>query len=425
MRRMGTIVAVALTIALTCPVPRVDGSPAVHAPQQADSFYSYSGDKPLSQIRPGTVLKKRTVQLTFGPLPTPVTTEQLLYRTTDQLGHATATVTTVIAPLPLPVQPDIVGYLSFYDDLGGTCAPSYTLTGGNANGAGGAAGGAANSQAEEEELLIAFYLAQGWVVTVPDFEGPHLHWMAGRESGKETLDGLRATESALGVTAATKIGLSGYSGGALAADWASELAPHYAPSLDLVGVAEGGIPVSEATLFRYANGTPVYSAALPGILVGLARAYHLPLHRYLSPYGKKVVRVESRTCMTNVFGKYPGLTYQKILKPKYRHIFKVRALARMIDAQHMGTVRGHPDTAFLMGNGDIDGYGDGVMSVRDVIGLADEYCAEGVPVEFHRYGGAGHEAAGIYFDPETAPFLRDRFAGLPFKGNCGSIRATG
>ncbi|HVT64759.1 MAG TPA: lipase family protein [Mycobacteriales bacterium] len=418
MRRMATMVTVAVTFALAGAALTAEGSPAVNAPQQTDAFYAYSGDKPLSQIKPGTVLKQRAVPLTFGPLPTPVTAQQLLYRTTDQLGHPTATVTTVIAPLPLPATPNLVGYLSFYDDLGGTCAPSYTLTGGEA-------GGEADSQAEEEELLIAFYLAQGWVVTVPDFEGPHLHWMAGRESGKETLDGLRATESALGLSAATKVGLSGYSGGALAADWASELAPHYAPRLNLVGVAEGGIPVSEATLFRYANGTPVFSAALPGILVGLARAYHLPLQKYLSPYGEKIVRVESRTCMTNVFGHYPGLTYQKVLKPRYRHLFKVPALARIINAQHMGTVPGHPNTAVMMGVGDVDGFGDGVMSIRDVIALGQEYCRQGVPVEFHRYGGAGHEAAGIYFDPETAPFLQARFAGLPFKGNCGSIRATG
>ncbi|HVS67312.1 MAG TPA: lipase family protein [Mycobacteriales bacterium] len=422
-RRTGMIVAVALAAAVTGTFPAGNAAAksaasTFSAPQKTDAFYSYSGKTPLAKIAPGTVLKTRSVSLAFGPLPTPVGAKQVLYRTTDQLGDPTVTVTTVIAPDPLPLGAPIVGYLSFYDDLGGTCAPSYTLTGGDA-------GGAASSQADEEELLIAFYLAQGWVVTVPDFEGPHLHWMAGRESGKETLDGLRATESALGVTRATKIGLSGYSGGALAADWASELAPHYAPSLNLVAVAEGGIPVSEATLFRYANGTPVYSAALPGILVGLARAYHLPLHRYLSPYGKKIVAVESKTCMTNVFGDYPGLTYQKLLRPKYRHMFKVHALARMIDAQHMGSVRGHPNTAFLMGNGDIDGYGDGVMSMRDVIGLAQEYCAQGVAVEFHRYGGAGHEAAGVYFDPETAPFLQARFAGLPFKGNCGSIRATG
>jgi hypothetical protein len=65
------------------------------------------------------------------------------------------------------------------------------------------------------------------------------------------------------------------------------------------------------------------------------------------------------------------------------------------------------------------------MSIRAVIALAQEYCRQGVPVEFHRYAGAGHEEAGAYFEPETAPFLAARFAGTPFAGNCGSIRATG
>jgi hypothetical protein len=412
------MVTAAVALALAGVAPTAGGSPAFHAPQRTDAFYSYTGHKPLSKIPPGTVLKRRTAQLSIGPLPTPVTALQLLYRTTDQLGDPTATVTTVIAPLPLPATPKLLGYLSFYDDLGGECAPSHTLTGGDAG---------PDNQAEvaEEGLLIPFYLANGWVVTVPDYEGPHLHWMAAREAGKATLDSARATESALGLAADTKIGLSGYSGGAVAAEWAAELAPSYAPHLNLVGVAIGGIPVSYESLFRYANGTKVYSAALPGMLLGLARAYHLDLHRYLSPYGRKMVHAEHNVCIGSAFGDYPGLTYQKMLKPAYRNLFRVKPFARIFREQRMGTVRGHPHTAFLMGNGDVDGYGDGVMSLRDVIALGQEYCRQGVPVEFHRYGGAGHETAGAYFEPQTATFLQGRFAGLRFKGNCGSIRATG
>jgi hypothetical protein len=410
------LVAVSLATSLSA-APRAAAAPT-RTPPNHDAFYEYSGTTPLAQIAPGTVLKKRSIQLAFGPATTPVSAEQLLYRTTDQLGHPTVTVTTVIAPEPLPALSPIVGYLSFYDDLGGKCDPSYTLAGGNP--------GASNqSEAEEEELLILFYVENGWIVTVPDFEGTQLHWMAGRQSGYGVLDSLRATESALGLNSSTKIGLSGYSGGALAGDWASELAPTYAPKLNIVGAALGGIPVDQASLFRYANGTPVFSSALPGILLGLSRAYHLRLGRYLSPYGRKVVNAESNTCIGSDFGKYPGLTYQKLLKPQYRNMFGVRALARMINDQHMGRIPGHPHTAFLMGNGNVDGFGDGVMSIRAVIALAQEYCRKGVAVEFHQYSGAGHEEAGAYFEPETAPFLAARFAGLPFQGNCGSIRATG
>jgi hypothetical protein len=417
---MDTMVTVALAVVLTVLlVPaRSQGAAGFRSPQRTDAFYTYSGGKPLAKIAPGTVLKKRAAPLTVGPLPTPVTALQLLYRTTDQLGHPTATVTTVVAPLPLPVAPKLLGYLSFYDDLGGRCAPSYTLTGGDP-------GSANQGEASEEELLIPFYVANGWIVTVPDYEGPQLHWMAAREAGKATLDALRATESALGIGGDTKIGLSGYSGGAVAADWAAELAPSYAPHLDIVGVAMGGIPVDYANLFRYANGSKVYSAAIPGMLLGLARAYRIDLDRYLSAYGRKVVHAVRNVCIGSAFGDYPGLTYQKLLKSKYRNLFQVQPFARIFRQQRMGSVASHPHTAVLMGNGDVDGYGDGVMSLRDVIALGQEYCRQGVPVEYHRYGGAGHETAGLYFEPQTAPFLQGRFAGLPFKGNCGSIRATG
>ena len=223
-------------------------------------------------------------------------------------------------------------------------------------------------EAEEEELLMAWYLSMGWVVTVPDFEGTHLDWMAGRESGYGTLDAIRATESYLHVGATTKVGLSGYSGGAVAGDWASELAPTYAPKLNIVGVALGGVPVDYAHMFTYINGDKVYSSVIPGMLLGLARAYHLDLTKYLSRYGAKVVRQESDACATEVFGDYPGLTYQKLMKPKYRDMMRVPAFVRILNAQIMGSAPGHPNpkTPLFMGVGNADGNGDGVMRADDV-----------------------------------------------------------
>jgi hypothetical protein len=368
----------------------------------------------LGDVSPGTVLKSRTVQLSLGPQATPVEAEQLLYRTTGQRGRPTATVTTVLSPTPVPVAPHIVGYLSFYDGLGARCDPSYTLAGGDP--------GADNrQQAEEEEMLILWYLSQGWVVTVPDFEGTRLAWMAGRESGYGTLDAIRATESFHDVDASTKVGLSGYSGGALAGDWASELAPAYAPEVNLVGVALGGVPVNQAHMFRYINGDDVYSSVMPGMLLGLARGYHLDLTRYLSAYGAKLVRAEAHACIGSVFGDYPGLRYQRLMKRRYRDVTRVRPFARMLRQQEMGTVPGHPRAPMLMGVGNVDGKGDGVMRADDVAGLAREYCGQGVPVEYHEYDGADHPAAGAFFEPETGPFLQARFTGAPFADSCASL----
>ena len=62
------------------------------------------------------------------------------------------------------------------------------------------------------------------------------------------------------------------------------------------------------------------------------------------------------------------------------------------------------------------------MSAGDVRTLAREYCKQGVVVDYREYQHASHITAGAFFDPETGLFLQDRLAGLPFRGNCRSIR---
>ena len=392
------LLAVALLALLLVAVGTQDARAAASGPPLPgeDPFYTYNGSTPLGSIPPGTVLKARTVNLALGTITsTPLTAEQLLYRTTGQLDQATVTVTTVLTPTPRPVLPRIVEYLSFYDGLGAQCDPSYTLAGGDP-------GGSTNEQeADEEELLIGWYLSQGDVVTVPDFEGTGLDWMAGHESGYGALDAVRATEAYLGVRSSTEVGLSGYSGGAVAADWASELAPSYAPSLDIVGVAEGGIPVNYMDMFDYINGSTEYSAAIPGVLIGLSRAYGIDLAPYLSTYGAGVVQQLSGVCMASVFGDY-SLTMQQIMAPGYQNLAADAPFARMLSEQTMGTATTHPMEPLLMAVGNADGTGDGVMVAADVQALAQHYCAEGVPVQFQEYTGVSHEDAGLSSSPRPA-----------------------
>jgi len=380
-----------------------------------DPFYTYSGKKPLRTIRPGTVLKQRSVQLAFGAgNSTPIQAEQLLYRTTGQLGQPTVTVTTVLKPTPAPVVPNIIGYMSFYDGLGSRCDPSYTLAGGDPGDSTYA------QEAQEEELLITYYLAQGDIVTVPDFEGTNLAWMTGRLSGYGALDAIRATESYLGTGAAPKVGMSGYSGGSVATNWASELAPAYAPELNIVGVAEGGIPANYFDHFAYINGTSQYSAAIPAELLGLSRAYGVDLMQYLTPLGQQIVQAESDTCMASDFGKYQ-LTINDIMLPPYQDLAHVQPFSTMLGDQTMGTAKTHPREPLLMAMGNADGTGDGAMSAVDAKALARKYCSEGVPVDYQEYPGLPHEAAAAPFEPQTGPFFQARFAGLPPVDNCATL----
>ena len=404
-------VLVAVPLVVLTP-PAVASSPPLPS---HDAFYRYAETKPLGSIAPGTVLKKRSVTVYFGPAnPTPLHAEQLLYRTTDQLGEPAVTVTTVLQPTPVPVLPKIIGYLSFYDGLGSRCDPSYTLAGGDTGDS------TYQSEADEEQLLITWYLSQGDIVTVPDFEGTGLHWMTGRESGYGALDGIRATESYLGVRVSTPVGLSGYSGGSVAADWATELAPAYAHAVNIVGSAEGGIPANYLDHMAYMNGTTEYSAAIPGELLGLSRAYGVDLTKYLSPLGQRVVSKESNTCIASDFGKYV-VTIHDMMLPAYRDLAHVAPFSTMLRDQTMGTAATHPREPLLMGIGNADGKGDGAMVAADVKALARRYCHEGVAVEYQEYPGASHIEAAAFFEPETGPFLQARLAGLPFTSNCSSL----
>ena len=87
-----------------------------------------------------------------------------------------------------------------------------------------------------------------------------------------------------------KIGLIGYSGGAIATEWAAELAPSYAPEIDrrIVGAAFGGALVDPAHNLHYVDGSRVWSGVMPMAIIGVSRAFHVDLTPYLSDYGMQL-----------------------------------------------------------------------------------------------------------------------------------------
>jgi Secretory lipase len=376
-----------------------------------DPFYTYTGSKPLSQIAPGTVLKKRKVTLDISSLTVPYSAEQVLYRTTGERGQPTVTVTTIIKPLASTLGTKIVSYQMAYDALGSQCDPSYTLRGGNP--------GDASSQ--EETPFMVQYVTAGYTVTVPDYEGTSLDWGAGQESGYGTLDGIRATESYLRAPASTPVGMLGYSGGSLATEWTSELAPSYAAGLNIVGAASGGVPVDLAHNLTYINGDQDWASVIPAILLSTAHAFDVNINPYLSAYGEKIIHQVAGECIDSIYGAYPGLTYQQLVKPKYRNIFQIPVLVRILNRLIMGTAPGHPGEPLLLANGNSDGTGDGIMIAGDVEGLAHEYCKQHVPVTFDEYTGQTHILAALPFESDAYTFLSNLLAGGPAPNGCASI----
>ncbi len=398
---MGCLMTV-LSLAVAVP-----GASAAPVPPTQDAFYSYAGS--LSAVAPGTILRTRSASFDDSGVTVPVTTTQVLYRSTDELGAPTVAVATVISPL-VGASNKIVAYQWAYDGLAANCEPSYAIQGGSPT-------EATNS---DEQTLMLPLLAAGDTVVVSDYESEGNDFAAGREEGDVTLDGIRAAEALLGLASSTQVALMGYSGGAIASDWAAEQAPTYAPGLDIVGTAMGGIAVDLAHNLSYVNGSQEWSGAIPAALVGIARAYDINLSTYLSSYGMQVADAVGASCLESDLGTYPGLTYQQLLKPQYTNIDQIPVFVKALNDLIMGTA-GTPQEPLFIGVGDADGTGDDVMIDADDEALATEYCHRGDAVQFAVYANEDHANAALLFLPSAVSWVIGRLNGVPADDDCASI----
>jgi hypothetical protein len=225
-----------------------------------DPFYGPVDER----AEPGTVLRARRVELS---LDIDATCWQVVYRSTGSLFQPITVSGTVLVPTaawagsgPRPVLSYGVGV----HGLGRDAAPSYLMRIGR----------------EPETRLMSLVLAGGWAVAVTDGEGlglpgPHTYG-AGRSGGHAMLDIVRAASRLnAGITLDAPALIWGYSEGGRYAAWAAELAPAYAPELDLRAVAAGGVPADLRAVARAIDGGP-FSALGLAVLIGLARAHQDP-----------------------------------------------------------------------------------------------------------------------------------------------------
>lgn len=393
-----------------------------------DPFYQYTDSTPLSSIEPGTVLKTRTISLTVVGIKTSVKALQLVYRSTDALQRPSTNVTTVILPKctsACPNKDKVISYQSFYDSLNPEDSPSRAYAGGKRF---------QDLIPGLEALLVSPYLQKGFTIVISDIEGQTANFAAGPEYGYNTLDSIRAALNSpeAGLTRNAKVALIGYSGGAIATEWAAELAPTYAPDLNqnLIGATFGGVLVSPEHNLGYVEGAPLWGGVVEMAFIGIARSYELDITKYLSDKGLEIYNKMKNQSIMNVLGQYPKVTWQSIIKPEYWDRKKVPEYVTSVNKLIMGT-GGTPTMPLQIGQGTggiwegtknspVYGKGDGVMIAGDVRSLARQYCAQGVKVQHKEYGSS-HFITAVSWLPGATSWINDRFAGKPAPENCASI----
>lgn len=426
-RRPGGLLRNFMLVVLSAVLLAPAAAEAAPRPAQ-DPFYAYTGATPLADVAPGTVLKTRTVRYHVSGVKTRTDAVQLLYRATDMLGRPSVNVTSVLLPPKSRRDPSkLVAYMSFYDSLNRDDQPSYAIAGGVTF------GGTVNSV---EAAFVAPFLNRGYAVTVADTQGQTANFAAGPEYGTNSLDAIRATlaSPAAGVNADAKVGMIGYSGGAIAAAWAAELAPAYAPEIDdqLIGTAMGGVMVKPSHNLHYIDGSKAWAGVMGMAVIGIARSFEIDLEQYLSDYGRRLYNKLRYASIADVLGQYPGVTWARLAKPEYGVPEDVPIYVETVNKLIMGSY-GTPTHPLYIGqgaNGRAEGTrpgpegiggGDGVMVAGDVRALARQYCDQGVTVQYRQYNQLSHFTTMLAWYPTAVTWLNQRFGDRPAPQNCATI----
>ncbi len=394
-----------------------------------DPFFQYSGGTPLADIAPGTVLKSRTISVYIAGIKTTLKATQLVYRSTDAQLRPTANVTTIFAPdcskTSCANKNKVISYQSFYDSLNPEDGPSRAYAGGKR---------LPDLLPAVETVLFGTYVKKGHTVVISDTEGQKANFAAGPEYGYNTLDSIRATFNApqVGLSRDAKVVMLGYSGGAIATEWAAELAPSYAPDLkpNLIGATFGGTLVSPEHNLTYIEGTPIWGGVLPMAVIGVSRSYDIDIQKYLTPRGLEVYDKMQKASIAYVLGTYRNVTWKDLVKPEFQDRTKIPEYVAAVNKVIMGT-GGTPEIPLQIGQGTggiwegtkpspLWGAGDGVMLAGDVRTLARQYCAKGVAVQ-HKEWGTSHFLTMANWLPWATNWVDDRFAGKPAPQNCGAI----
>ncbi|KAK0548044.1 hypothetical protein OC861_005103 [Tilletia horrida] len=345
-----------------------------------DPFYKPSGS--WQSKSNGAILNSRQVKPGSSAAKTAY---QILYKTTDAVNNPDSTVVTILVPKTPKSPPQIVGIQLPEDSVSIDCAPSATLASGTNSP--NALGGAFTNQGVDGSLNNGYY------VVIPDHEGSKALAFVGPMEGHAVLDGLKAVTNfptgIPGVSSSTPIAIGGYSGGAHATAWAAQLAPSYAPGLNIKGQVIGGTPVNLTSVLLYLNkGTYAGFAA-----VGVAGEYlaysdlHSYIDQYIYPNGTALFKkLQNNQCLASVafLGGYGG-------KDLFSYFKKANPLDDPVPRKRLAqNLLGGDGNALVIPTIMYHGTKDDIIPYQDAVDYAKAQCSKGAKVHFISDAGNAH-----------------------------------
>ncbi|MFG1772029.1 lipase family protein [Nocardia salmonicida] len=222
-------------------------------------------------------------------------------------------------------------------------------------------------------------------VLVTDYIGlgtPGMHTYANRfDSGHAILDGVRAANNLGGVGPETPVVLWGYSQGGGATAAAAEMAPTYAPELNLKGTWAGG-PVADLTAILDKIDGALIGGAIGFAVNGMLARYpelHRAVDRVTSQAGRDMLETLSNSCIADVITYHPFLKTSSLTndgRPLSAHLGELPEAAPVLAELRIGNST--PATPVLI----TSGLNDDTVPYGQARRLAEDWCAKGGTVTF-------------------------------------------
>ncbi|MFF3636638.1 lipase family protein [Streptomyces sp. NPDC002250] len=363
-----------------------------------------------------------------GPLPGRAT--RLMYKSTDSNGSPVAVTGAYIEPAaawkhggPRPLVAVAPGTMGQGDQCAASLGLEHPL---RVN--------ARTLSVGYEDLAIYRLLARGVAVVVTDYAGlgatDRLHTYVNRlDGGHAVLDAVRAARNLPGtsVTAASLVGLYGYSQGGGATASAAELQPSYAPDVTLAGTYSGAPPADLTATTKAIDGSDLAGAlgwAVNGFLQA-DPALRPIADEHLDAAGKRALTDLSTMCVGDAILSYnsahstawttDGSSLGDVIEAE-------PALRDFLDRQRIG--RAKPASPVRVATG----VNDDLVPHAQARTLAVDWCRKGAsvtyaPVVVPPLGRSllNHFTPLITDQGSAIGWLTDRLSGKPARSTCWSL----
>lgn len=264
---------------------------------------------------------------------------------------------------------------------------------------------------------------RGYVVVAPDYPGlgsAGAHpFLVGEDTGRSTLDAVRATRSIPGAAAGKRVAIWGEWQGGHAALWTAQIASRYAPDLTIVGVAAAAPPTDLIENLHASPNKAVITMFTAFIGHSWSNHYGAPLSTLGGPQTRGIMtRLAQNNCIElekkPKLGMILGLlTLQSRLKNK--DLGKIQPWARLARLNSPTT---RPfGVPMLIGQNPKDDLIAPNVTRAHVRGL----CRAGARLKFIPINGEGHATSAKDSAATTLAWIADRFAGRAAPRDCERV----